>query len=198
MRICLRAVAAAVFALIVVSAQPGGASELGDRLASGVDGFLSGLGEEFNRIARGTTRTTVDFPRKYRAGEIVVSTKERRLCFVVRRGRAYRYAVGVGRDGFTWGGVSKISRKAVWPGWRPPAEMRARQPGLPEYMPGGPNNPLGARAIYLGDTLYRIHGTRESHTIGTAISSGCIRMLNNDVIDLYDRVRVGAKVYVYH
>ena len=193
-----RAVLAAILALFILPAPVVMAGELGDRLASGVDGFLSGLGEEFNRITRGTTRSTVDFPRKYRPGEIVVSTKERRLYFVVARGRAYRYAVGVGRDGFTWGGVSKISHKAVWPDWRPPAEMRARQPGLPEYMPGGPNNPLGARAIYLGETLYRIHGTRESHTIGTAISSGCIRMLNNDVIDLYDRVRVGAKVYVYH
>ncbi len=174
------------------------AGELGDRLSSGINGFFNGIGEEFNRIANGTTRTTVNFPRKYKRGEIVVSTQERRLYFVVRRGKAYRYSVGVGREGFTWSGVSKVSRKAKWPDWRPPEEMIARQPGLPAFMPGGPDNPLGARALYLGDTLYRIHGTRASHTIGTAISSGCIRMLNNDVIDLYNRVRVGATVHVYH
>lgn len=177
---------------------PVGASQETDRIVSGVNSFFSGLGEEFNRIAKGTSRTVVDFPRKYKKGEIVVRTAERRLYYVIRRGKAYRYAVGVGREGFTWSGQSTVSRKAKWPSWRPPPEMLARRPDLPKFMEGGPDNPLGARALYLGDSLYRIHGTRANHTIGTAVSSGCIRMLNNDVIDLYNLVRVGAKVYVYH
>src|SRR5690606_35686941 len=139
---------------------------------------------------------TID--RAYRSGTIVVRTRERQLYLVTERGRALRYRVGVGREGFTWGGRSRITRKAQWPAWRPPEAMLKRQPGLPTYMPGGPNNPLGARALYIGDTLYRIHGTREAHTIGAAVSSGCIRMLNSDVIDLYVRVRVGAPVHVYH
>ena len=169
-----------------------------DRLLSEFDTFFSNLGAEFNRITAGTTRTEVAFPRKYKPGSIVVNTNERRLYYVTGTGRAFRYEVGVGRDGFTWGGVSKVSRKAKWPSWRPPPEMLERRPELPKYMPGGPDNPLGARALYLGDTLYRIHGTRASHTVGSAVSSGCIRMLNDDVIDLYNRVRVGATVYVYH
>ena len=107
------------------------------------------------------------------------------------------YGIGVGRKGFEWSGIENVSRKAEWPDWTPPAEMRERQPDIPEFMPGGPDNPLGARALYLGSTLYRIHGTAEPHTIGQAVSSGCIRMLNDDVIDLYQRVKVGAKVYVF-
>ena len=160
--------------------------------------LFSGIGDEFNRIAKGTTRKTVNVRRKYKPGEIIVSTKDRKLYYVIAPGRAYRYAVGVGREGFQWGGVSSVSRKAKWPDWRPPKEMLERQPELPEFMPGGPDNPLGARALYLGSSLYRIHGTRASHTIGQAMSSGCIRMLNDDVIDLYNRVKIGAKVYVYH
>lgn len=160
--------------------------------------LFSGIGDEFNRIAKGTTRKTVNIQRKYKRGEIIVSTKDRRLYYVIAPGRALRYTVGVGREGFQWGGQSHVSRKAKWPDWRPPQEMLERQPELPEFMPGGPENPLGARALYLGSSLYRIHGTRASHTIGQAISSGCIRMLNDDVIDLYNRVKVGAKVYVYH
>ncbi len=187
----------AVFAVFSLPA-PASASQETDKIVSGVNSFFSGLGEEFNRIAKGSSRTVVDFPRKYKKGEIVVRTNERRLYYVTRRGQAYRYAVGVGREGFTWSGESKVSRKAKWPSWRPPAEMLARRPDLPKFMEGGPENPLGARALYLGDSLYRIHGTRANHTIGTAVSSGCIRMLNNDVIDLYNLVRVGAKVYVYH
>ena len=111
-------------------------------------------------------------------------------------GRAIRYGIGVGREGFTWSGVQSISKKAEWPDWTPPAEMLARQPYLPRFMAGGPGNPLGARAMYLGGTIYRIHGTNQPHTIGGRVSSGCIRMLNEDVIDLYQRVNLGSKVVV--
>jgi len=149
------------------------------------------------------TRRTVSFQAsaKYKPGSIVIRTPERALYYVLPGGQAIRYSVGVGRDGFQWGGVSRIVRKAEWPGWTPPAEMIAREARrgvrLPSYMPGGPNNPLGARALYIGGTLYRIHGTNAEHTIGTAMSSGCIRMMNRDVIDLYERVKVGARVHVY-
>jgi lipoprotein-anchoring transpeptidase ErfK/SrfK len=198
MNVFVRMLAVSAVAVFGIAAGTANAGSRADKLLTGVDSFFAGIGEEFNRIAKGTTRTTVDFPTKYRKGEIVVSTKERRLYYVIGRGRAFRYAVGVGREGFTWSGESKVSHKAKWPDWRPPPEMLERRPDLPKFMAGGPDNPLGARALYLGDSLYRIHGTQANHTIGTAISSGCIRMLNNDVIDLYNRVRLGAKVYVYH
>jgi lipoprotein-anchoring transpeptidase ErfK/SrfK len=107
-----------------------------------------------------------------------------------------RYGIGVGRDGMTWAGTTRVSAKREWPGWTPPAEMHRRQPGLPRYMPGGPENPLGARALYLGSSLYRIHGSNEPETIGQAVSSGCFRLTNEDVIDLYNRVPVGATVIV--
>jgi lipoprotein-anchoring transpeptidase ErfK/SrfK len=132
----------------------------------------------------------------YKPGEIVISTKERRLYYVLGGGRAIEYGVGVGREGFTWSGVKRISRKREWPDGRPPAPMLRRRPDLPRYMAGGVENPLGARALYLGSSDYRIHGSNEPDTIGAAVSSGCIRMTNNDVIDLYGRVRVGAKVTV--
>lgn len=129
-------------------------------------------------------------------GTIIIDTTNRFLYLVQPGGVAIRYGVGVGRPGFEWSGVHTVSRKAEWPDWRPPAEMRARQPGLPDYVPGGPANPLGARALYLGSTLYRIHGSNEPWTIGQAVSSGCIRMRNEDVIDLYNRVPVGTRVIV--
>jgi lipoprotein-anchoring transpeptidase ErfK/SrfK len=129
-------------------------------------------------------------------GTIVVSTKERRLYYVLSNGKAIRYGIGVGRPGFEWGGIKNVTQKREWPDWRPPAQMLKRRPDLPRYMAGGPHNPLGARAMYLGSTLYRIHGSNEPETIGQAVSSGCIRMSNEDVTDLYDRVRVGAKVHV--
>jgi lipoprotein-anchoring transpeptidase ErfK/SrfK len=143
-----------------------------------------------------TDRRTVEIPTKYNKGDIIIRTGQRRLYLVIAKGKAYRYKVGVGREGYAWSGVSYVSRKAKWPGWTPPAAMRKREPHLPAYMPGGPKNPLGARALYLGSTLYRIHGTRAQHTIGRAVSSGCIRMLNKDVIDLYNRVKIGARVHV--
>ena len=127
---------------------------------------------------------------------IIVSTSERRLYYVVGDGTAIKYGVGVGREGFQWSGRHKITRKAEWPGWTPPAAMRKRQPHLPAYMEGGPNNPLGARALYIGSTLYRIHGSNEPWSIGQAVSSGCIRMANEDVTHLYDQVRIGTRVIV--
>jgi lipoprotein-anchoring transpeptidase ErfK/SrfK len=147
-------------------------------------------------LSTGTTGQTVSYRGKHEAGSVVISTNERRLYLVLPGGKARVYKVGVGRPGFEWYGSHRISRKTEWPDWRPPEEMRQRQPYLPEFMPGGPGNPMGARALYLGTTLYRIHGTTEDHTIGYAVSSGCIRMLNQDVIDLYTRVTVGTKVYV--
>lgn len=139
---------------------------------------------------------TVAYDTHHKPGTIVIDTNERFLYLVQSDGMAKRYGVGVGRPGFEWAGTHKVTRKAEWPAWRPPAEMRRRQPGLPKYMEGGPNNPLGARAMYLGSTLYRIHGSNAPWSIGHAVSSGCIRMRNQDVIDLYGRVNVGTKVIV--
>ncbi|OYU89607.1 MAG: L,D-transpeptidase [Bradyrhizobiaceae bacterium PARB1] len=141
-------------------------------------------------------RQTVGFQSNYAPGTIVVNTAERRLYLVQPGGTALRYGIGVGRDGFRWGGVHKVTAKKEWPSWTPPAQMLARRPDLPRYMPGGIDNPLGARAMYLGSTLYRIHGSNEPETIGQAVSSGCFRMTNEDVTDLYNRVRVGATVIV--
>ena len=129
-------------------------------------------------------------------GTIIVHTSERHLYLVQGNGRALRYGIGVGREGFQWQGLLKITRKQEWPDWTPPPEMIARQPYLPRFMAGGPGNPMGARALYLGTTVYRIHGTNQPHTIGSAVSSGCFRLVNNDVIDLFERVPVGTKVVV--
>ena len=141
-------------------------------------------------------RQVVPYATTERSGTIVVDTRQHFLYFVLGDGRALRYGIGVARDGFEWSGTHRITRKAEWPGWTPPAEMRKRQPNLPTYMEGGPNNPLGARALYIGSTLYRIHGTTEPWSIGQNVSSGCIRMTNADVIDLYERVQLNSKVVV--
>ena len=141
-------------------------------------------------------RETVDFKGDYRPGTIVVSAQERRMYLVLDGGKAIKYGVGVGRPGFEWGGTKTVTRKQEWPSWTPPAQMIKRRPDLPRFMPGGPENPMGARALYLGSSLYRIHGSNEPETIGQAVSSGCIRMLNDDVIDLYSRVKVGSQVIV--
>jgi lipoprotein-anchoring transpeptidase ErfK/SrfK len=148
------------------------------------------------RLALHGAREVVAFDRPFTPGTIVVDTAERSLYFVQPGGTALRYSIGVAREGFEWRGTMPVTRKAQWPDWRPPPAMMRRQPDLPSFVPGGPENPLGARALYLGDSLYRIHGTNEDHTIGEPVSSGCIRMLNDDVIDLYQRVRVGAQVVV--
>jgi lipoprotein-anchoring transpeptidase ErfK/SrfK len=141
-------------------------------------------------------RQMVFFRTTEAPGTIIIHTAERFLYVVQGNGRALRYGIGVGRDGFQWAGLLKVSRKQEWPDWRPPPEMIERQPYLPRFMAGGPGNPLGARAMYLGSTVYRIHGTNQPDTIGTAVSSGCFRLVNPDVVDLYDRVAVGTRVIV--
>jgi len=141
-------------------------------------------------------KQVVGYDGNERPGTVIINTNERMLYLVQDDGSAIRYGIGVGRPGFTWAGVHHITQKREWPDWTPPAEMLKRRPDLPRHMEGGPENPLGARAMYLGSTLYRIHGSNEPWTIGTAVSSGCIRMRNEDVIDLYSRVRVGTRVVV--
>jgi lipoprotein-anchoring transpeptidase ErfK/SrfK len=141
-------------------------------------------------------RQIVSYPTREAPGTVIIDTPNTYLYFVLGGGQAIRYGIGVGRDGFTWSGTQSITKKAEWPNWTPPAEMIARQPYLPRFMAGGPGNPLGARAMYLGGTVYRIHGTNAPGTIGTHVSSGCIRLTNQDVADLYSRVNVGTKVIV--
>jgi lipoprotein-anchoring transpeptidase ErfK/SrfK len=141
-------------------------------------------------------RTLVDYRTKEPAGTLIVDTPNTHLYLVLGNGKAMRYGIGVGREGFTWTGAEKVSRMAEWPDWHPPEEMIDRQPYLPRFMAGGPGNPLGARALYLGKTIYRIHGTNQPSTIGTFVSSGCIRLTNEDVMDLYTRVKVGTRVVV--
>ncbi|SCM73046.1 ErfK/YbiS/YcfS/YnhG family [uncultured Pleomorphomonas sp.] len=168
--------------------------------------FWDPASSSFQTIVRRTARPMespikkemIDYAGPYGNGTIIVNTGERRLYYVVGDGKALKYGIGVGRPGFTWQGTHHITRKAEWPGWTPPPAMRKRQPKLPYFMPGGPDNPLGARAMYIGSTIYRIHGTAEPWTIGQAVSSGCIRMTNDDVADLYERVGVGTKVVVVH
>jgi lipoprotein-anchoring transpeptidase ErfK/SrfK len=158
---------------------------------------LSGTG-----LSGRKTRRTIDWDSaQYPVGSIIVRTNERALYYVAGDGEAIRYSVGVGKEGFQWSGVNRISRKAEWPSWTPPKQMIEREAAkghiIPEFMEGGPGNPLGARAMYVGGTVFRVHGTNNERSIGGAVSSGCIRMMNADVIDLYDRVKIGAKIYVY-
>jgi len=148
---------------------------------------------EMNPIYR---RQLVDYRGSEKPGTVIIDTPQRFLYLIQDDGKALRYGIGVGRPGFTWAGVKQVSAKREWPDWRPPEEMLKRRPDLPRYMAGGPDNPLGARAMYLGNSLYRIHGSNEPWTIGTQVSSGCIRMRNEDVIDLYERVKLGTRVVV--
>jgi lipoprotein-anchoring transpeptidase ErfK/SrfK len=141
-------------------------------------------------------RTLVDYHTKEPAGTLIVDTPNTYLYLVLGNGKALRYGIGVGREGFTWSGVQQVTRMATWPDWNPPEEMIVRQPYLPRFMAGGETNPLGARALYLGKTIYRIHGTNQPSTIGTFVSSGCIRLTNEDVMDLYSRVKIGTRVVV--
>ncbi len=145
-------------------------------------------------------KEVVDFTTSLGPGSIVIRTAERKLYYVLPAGRAIQYGISVGREGFTWSGTDKITRKAEWPDWRPPREMIEREAErgnyIPAHMAGGPENPLGARALYIGSTMYRIHGTNRPWSIGLAVSSGCIRLLNDEVIDLFDRVEIGAEVVV--
>jgi lipoprotein-anchoring transpeptidase ErfK/SrfK len=158
--------------------------------------FDAPVAEDNAPIADRLRRTVVAYDGREAPGTIVIDTGNTHLYYVLGNGRAVRYGVGVGRDGFTWSGVETITRKAEWPDWHPPAEMIARQPYLPRFMAGGPGNPLGARAMYLGSSVYRIHGTNDPSTIGKFVSSGCIRLTNEDVADLFSRVDVGTKVVV--
>jgi len=148
------------------------------------------------KLAPKFRRATVDYATKEPPGTIIIDTPNTYLYLVLGKGKAMRYGIGVGREGFTWSGAEKISRMAEWPDWYPPAEMIERQPYLPRFMAGGESNPLGARALYLRDTLYRIHGTNQPSTIGSFVSSGCIRVTNEDISDLYGRVQVGTRVVV--
>jgi lipoprotein-anchoring transpeptidase ErfK/SrfK len=161
----------------------------------------TGWGNPYDQPRRGGInpkyfKQLVEYPTHEKPGTIVIDTPNKFLYLVQGDGKAIRYGIGVGRPGFEWAGVKSITAMKEWPDWRPPAEMLKRRPDLPTYMAGGPQNPLGARAMYLGSTLYRIHGSNEPDTIGTAVSSGCIRMRNEDVIDLYEKVRIGTKVIV--
>jgi lipoprotein-anchoring transpeptidase ErfK/SrfK len=160
--------------------------------------FDSGPIADFMNIFReqAIPRETVAWKGTEKPGTIVVSTSQRRLYYVLGGGQAVRYGVGVGRQGFSWSGEKRVTMKKEWPDWRPPAQMLARRPDLPRFMAGGQDNPLGARALYLGSSLYRIHGSNEPETMGAAVSSGCIRMTNKDVADLYDRAKVGTRVIV--
>jgi lipoprotein-anchoring transpeptidase ErfK/SrfK len=181
--------------------QPAAPDYQTDPQAGGQPGFApSSQGDMANpqnyQIDPQYEKQTVDYPTDQPAGTIVVDTPNKFLYLVEGGGKALRYGIGVGKPGFTWAGVKTITAKKEWPDWRPPSDMLQRRPDLPRYMPGGEDNPLGARAMYLGSTLYRIHGSNEPWTIGTNVSSGCIRMRNQDVEDLYERVKVGTKVVV--
>ena len=167
-------------------------------------GITLTTGTPTNRLALRTNKTVhpaylrqvVAYDTRERPGTIIINTQRKFLYLVLPGGKALRYGIGVARSGFEWSGTHTVSAKRVWPDWTPPAEMRRRQPGLPAHMAGGPDNPLGARALYLGSTLYRIHGTNQPWTIGSNVSSGCIRLTNQDVKDLFSRVPVGTKVIV--
>ena len=149
-----------------------------------------------NQVRADLQRRTVEYPTNEAPGTIIVDTPNTYLYYVLPGAKAIRYGIGVGREGFTWSGVKTVERKAEWPDWTPPPEMIARSPYLPRFMAGGATNPLGARAMYLSGTFYRIHGTNAPSTIGSRATAGCIRMANDDVIDLYERVKVGTKVVV--
>jgi lipoprotein-anchoring transpeptidase ErfK/SrfK len=158
--------------------------------------FLYPPGQAERPLVSPIPRQTIEYDGPYKPGTIIVNTGERRLYYVLPGHEALKYGVGVGRPGFTWAGASHVANKREWPDWTPPAQMLKRRPDLPRHMVGGINNPLGARAMYIAGTLFRIHGSNEPDTIGQAVSSGCIRMTNDDVIDLYNRVKVGSPVIV--
>ncbi len=149
-----------------------------------------------DKLQPAAPRSVVSYETHEKPGTIIIETENRSLYLVQGNGRALRYSVGVGREGYGWRGTERVSSKKEWPQWRPPADMLARRPDLPQHMAGGPDNPLGARALYLGDTLYRIHGSNEPESVGQSSSSGCFRMTNEDVVDLYRRVKIGTKVVV--
>ena len=198
---------AALALAVLVLAAPGAEAETFTSGTFQIFGGMEGSSDDVTAAQRvpgpvpeNLRSRVIDFPSPLAEGSVLVRTWARRLYFILPGGKAIEYHVGVGRDGFTWSGTDAISRKAEWPDWRPPPEMIARERrkgrDLPAFVPGGPGNPLGARALYIGDTAFRIHGTTEPWSIGQAVSSGCIRMFNAEVIDLYDRVALGATVVV--
>jgi lipoprotein-anchoring transpeptidase ErfK/SrfK len=178
---------------VVAFSAPAAAYEVGTLVLGGSADYY---GNAYRPQAASSYRQVVSFPGGHAPGTVVISTAQRRLYYVLGNGQAISYGVGVGRPGFQWAGTRTVTMKREWPDWRPPAQMLRRRPDLPRYMAGGIGNPLGARAMYLGGSLYRIHGSNEPETIGYAVSSGCIRMTNADVTDLYSRVRVGTRVVV--
>lgn len=183
-----------LFAILMAMSAAPAFAQRGNETDADQPGYVPSEAEE--QLPPEYQRTMVFYRTNEAPGTIIISTSERYLYVVQGNGRALRYGIGVGRDGFQWQGLLKISRKQEWPDWTPPPEMIERQPYLPRFMAGGPGNPLGARALYLGATVYRIHGTNAPQTIGTAVSSGCFRLVNADVSDLYDRIPVGTKVIV--
>jgi len=187
--------AAAVVFAAATAGLPAKAAQHDDAAAT-YQADLALLSGTASTAVAGSTRRMVDYSGQHAPGTIIIDNSERSLTLVMHGGKAMRYAVGIGREGFAWTGTQTITRTAEWPDWRPPAQMLARRPDLPRFMAGGRDNPLGARALYLGSTLWRIHGSNEPATIGQAVSSGCIRMMNDDVIDLHTRVRVGTRVVV--
>ena len=200
-RLMILAGALALLAGPALAENEGAFSPMGSQIGDHNSGTIAPrYGQRSNKSP--IRRQTVRYDGSYGAGTIIVNTSERRLYYTLGNGRAIKYGIGVGREGFTWAGSNRISRKAEWPGWTPPPQMIRREAAkgrkLPAYMPGGPENPLGARALYLGSTLYRIHGTNQPWTIGQAMSSGCIRMANDDVMHLYELAGVGTRVVVQH
>jgi lipoprotein-anchoring transpeptidase ErfK/SrfK len=203
MRSLARSILALAIAGLVAALVPAGAPARADEATPGQDDVLNVEDQpgfqptpEQEQLTGPYERQEVFFRTSEPPGTLIIVTAERFLYLVQGKNRAIRYGIGVGRDGFTWSGLQKISRKQEWPDWRPPPEMIDRQPYLPRFMAGGPGNPLGARALYLGQTVYRIHGTNQPDTIGHAVSSGCFRLVNEDVMDLFDRVPVGTRVII--
>ena len=187
-----------LFACFVIVASASAQAQGGRDMTNMMDqpGYVPTATEE--QLDPAMERQAVFFRTVEQPGTIIVHTSERYLYLVQGNNRAIRYGIGVGRDGFQWAGLQRIYRKSEWPDWTPPPEMIERQPYLPRFMAGGPGNPMGARALYIGETVYRMHGTNQPQTIGSAVSSGCFRLVNPDIIDLYERVPVGTKVVVQH
>ena len=190
----VRLLLAIVLSAVLAEPVPDALAQRGNMNVGDQPGFIPDPADE--KLPPQYQRQLVLYRTAEAPGTVIVHTSERFLFVVQPGGRALRYGIGVGRDGFQWQGLLKITRKLEWPDWTPPAEMIERQPYLPRWMAGGPGNPLGARALYLGTTVYRIHGTNQPQTIGTAVSSGCFRLTNPDVSDLYDRIPVGTKVII--
>ena len=195
-RVWYACLAALVLGLFAVGAQAQLSALRDYEITMDVGDEPGAVADENYQLDEKHARRVVYYRTNEPVGTVIVETRERALYLILPDSRALRYGIGVGRDGFRWKGLLKVSRKAEWPDWRPPAEMIERQPYLPRFMAGGAGNPLGARALYLGDSVYRIHGTNQPRTIGEAVSSGCFRLVNSDVIDLYERVPVGTRVVV--